>query len=88
MIALQSSGTELEMQGDLLSTQVGSAGSGAVRYAAAMYFYNLGKMPADMLEIYRRCSKFDREDPVDLAEFEGIDLPLACYVGNEQRRKL
>ncbi|MFT7524517.1 MAG: hypothetical protein ACI92A_002386, partial [Candidatus Paceibacteria bacterium] len=30
------------------------------------------KMTAEMLEIYRRCCKFDMEDPIDLARFESI----------------
>jgi hypothetical protein len=65
---------DLDQQKALLLAEIGAHGSGAVRYAAAMYFYTLGLMPTGMLEIYRRCSKFDHEDPIDLAEFEGIEL--------------
>lgn len=65
----------LDHQKALLLTDVGAAGSGAVRYAAAMYFYNLEMIPAGLLEIYRVCSKFDHEDPIGVAEFEGIALP-------------
>jgi hypothetical protein len=31
-------------------------------------------MPTGMLEIYRRCSRCDHEDPIDLARFEGVEL--------------
>jgi len=37
-----------------------------------LYFYNLGILSDEMLEIYRRCCKFDNEDPIDLARFEQI----------------
>lgn len=71
--------TEFESQRAYLGAAVGLPGSGAVRYAAAMYFYNEDKMPPAMLEIYRRCSKFDAEDPVNLARFEGIKVPPVCF---------
>lgn len=58
-----------------LCQPLGPSGSGAARYAAAMYFYAQGRMPAPMLEIYRRCIHLDAEDPVDLAAFEGIAVP-------------
>ena len=35
-------------------------------------FYNQGILTEAMLEIYRRCCKFDNEDPIDLAEFEKV----------------
>lgn len=66
---------ELTHQHRLLCTAAGPKGSGAKRYGAAMFFYNMGQIGDDMLEIYRRCSKFDREDPIDLARFEGVELP-------------
>ncbi len=66
---------EADRQQALLSAAVGQPRSGAVRYAAAMYFYHRGDISAALLEIYRRCCKFDDEDPVDLALFEGIDTP-------------
>lgn len=75
MTAAPPSQSELEYQRSLLSTTVGAKGSGAMRYGAAMFFYNIGLISDEMLEIYRRCSKFDREDPIDLALFEGITLP-------------
>jgi len=63
---------ELKIQKTLLNYKVGISGSGYIRYGAAMYFYNLGILSDEMLEIYRRCSKFDNEDPIDLARFEQI----------------
>jgi len=73
--------SELEHQRKLLSARVGAKGSGALRYGAAMYCYNLGLISDDMLEIYRRCSKFDREDPIDLARFEGIAVSSFDAIG-------
>ena len=63
---------ELKIQKTLLNYKVGISGSGYIRYGAAMYFYNLGILSDEMLEIYRRCCKFDDEDPIDLARFEQI----------------
>jgi hypothetical protein len=78
--------SELDQQFDFLCAHVGATGSGAIRYAAAMYFYNLDMMPAGMLEIYRMCSKFDREDPIDLAKFEDIELPCLHKTSDLGRR--
>ena len=63
---------EKKMQQELLNSKLGIAGSGYARYGAAMYFYNQGILSEAMLEIYRRCCKFDNEDPIDLAEFEKV----------------
>ena len=63
---------EKEMQQELLNSKLGISGSGYARYGAAMYFYNQGILSEAMLEIYRRCCKFDNEDPIDLAEFEKV----------------
>ncbi|MDA7759652.1 hypothetical protein N8338_01655 [Amylibacter sp.] len=60
------------MQQELLNSKLGISGSGYARYGAAMYFYNQGILTEAMLEIYRRCCKFDNEDPIDLAEFEKV----------------
>ena len=57
----------------MLATASGGRGSGAIRYGAAMYFYREGLMPAEMLEIYRRCCVLDDENPLDLARFEGVE---------------
>lgn len=63
---------EINIQKTLLNYKLGVSGSGYIRYGAAMYFYNLGILSDEMLEIYRRCCKFDNEDPIDLARFEQI----------------
>ena len=57
----------------LLRRPVGEPGSGAARYGAAMFFYNRGEVSGEMLEIYRRCCKFDHEDPLLLARLEGVE---------------
>jgi hypothetical protein len=64
--------SEFKEQQNLLRCDLGLPGSGTLRYAAAMYFYNNGLMSSALLEIYRRCSPLDGEDPIDLAAFEGI----------------
>lgn len=66
--------SEFKKQKILLASKVGIPGSGAIRYAAAMYLYNHGNVSLEMLEIYRRCCKLDKEDPKDLAQFEGIEI--------------
>ena len=63
---------EIKIQKTLLYYKLGVSGSGYIRYGAAMYFYNLGILSDELLEIYRRCCKFDNEDPIDLARFEQI----------------
>ena len=63
---------EKKMQQELLNSKLGISGSGYARYGAAMYFYNQGILSEAMLEIYRRCCKFDNEDPIDLAEFAKV----------------
>jgi hypothetical protein len=49
----------------LIRTPAGEEWSGRARYAAAMHFYRAGEMSADVLEIYRICSRIDHEDAVD-----------------------
>ena len=49
----------------LILTPPGVEWSGRARYAAAMYFYRAGEMSAEVLEIYRICSRLDREDAID-----------------------
>ena len=49
----------------LILTPVGVEWSGRARYAAAMHFYRAGEMSAEVLEIYRICSRLDNEDAVD-----------------------
>ena len=68
--------SELEQQKQLLAWPVGGAGSGAIRYGAAMALYQAGLMSLELLEIYRRCCKFDSEDPIALAEHEQVRSTL------------
>ncbi|HAB38799.1 MAG TPA: hypothetical protein DCE52_12520 [Rhodobacteraceae bacterium] len=75
MIRKQSSSSEISVQRELLFTSVGIKGSGAMRYGAAMFLYNVGLVNKDMLEIYRICSKYDHENPLELAMSQGITLP-------------
>ena len=49
----------------LILTPVGEEWSGRARYAAAMYFFRQNEMSAEVLEIYRICSRIDHEDAVD-----------------------
>lgn len=49
----------------LILTPAGEEWSGRTRYAAAMYFFTAGEMSAEVLEIYRICSRLDNEDAVD-----------------------
>lgn len=44
----------------------GAEWSGRARYAAAMYLYQRGEMAADVLEVYRICSRLDAEDPISV----------------------
>lgn len=77
---------EADAQLAFLNTPVGAPGSGGVRYAAAMHFYQQGLISARLLEVYRQCSKFDHEDPVDVACFEGIaTAALLCEAAVRQR---
>ncbi len=65
-------GTDDEMQMEYLKTPVGAPGSGNARYAAAMYFYKRGMLSAELLEVYRKCCKFDHEDPHAMARYEKL----------------
>lgn len=56
----------------LILTPAGEEWSGRARYAAAMYFYKHGEMSAEVLEIYRICSRIDHEDAVDALKAYGM----------------
>ncbi|SOC40450.1 hypothetical protein SAMN05892877_107245 [Rhizobium subbaraonis] len=57
---------ESRHQWELIRTPAGVEWSGRARYAAAMYFYQKGIMAADVLEVYRICSRLDAEDPLSV----------------------
>ncbi len=64
---------ELGEQRELLFKPVGEPGTGYMRYSAAMFFHMRGEISVDLLEMYRRCCKFDHEDPIAVARYNGID---------------
>ena len=50
----------------LIRTPPGTEWSGRTRYAAAMFFFQKGEISAEVLEVYRICSRLDGEDPLDV----------------------
>ena len=52
----------------LIRTPPGTEWSGRTRYAAAMFFFQKGEMCAEVLEVYRICSRLDGEDPLDVLQ--------------------
>ncbi len=63
--------TERDSELQCLTTRPGVTGSGLVRYAAAMYFFQAGKLDHKTLEIYRCLSKDDDADPLAIAKASG-----------------
>lgn len=59
-------------QWELVNTPLGEPWSGRARYAAAMYFYKRGELPAEALEVYRLCSRLDSEDPLSIIHERGV----------------
>ncbi|WP_438753015.1 hypothetical protein [Pararhizobium sp. O133] len=57
---------ETRLNWDLITTPPGTEWSGRTRYAAATFFYLRGEMSAEVLEVYRICSRIDAEDPLDV----------------------
>ena len=51
---------------DLIALPPGQEWSGRARYAAAMFFYGRSEMSAEVLEVYRICSRLDSEDPISV----------------------
>ncbi len=74
-------GEEDERQLAYLNSPTGQLGSGYVRYGAAMYFYQSGRMSAQLLEIYRILCKLDEVDPRAVARHEGIDPDFLSAAG-------
>ena len=37
-----------------------------------MYFYKRGEMTAEVLEVYRLCSRLDNEDPLPIIRDRGV----------------
>ena len=61
----------------LLRTPLGEAGSGRVRYGAAMALWRDGHMNEAQLEIYREASAHDDRDPLVMLHDRG--LPAAPH---------
>jgi hypothetical protein len=59
----------------LIATPLGQAGSGRVRYAAAMGLHRDHAINDRVLEIYRICAADDGQDPADMLHAEGFVLP-------------
>lgn len=57
----------------LLQTPLGEPWSGRARYAAAMFFYQRGVIDAEVLEVYRICSRLDWQDPFPILADRGLD---------------
>ena len=55
----------------LVNTPLGELWSGRTRYAAAMFLYQRGDMPAEVLEVYRICSRLDSADPLPIIKDRG-----------------
>lgn len=62
----------------------GEPWSGRARYAAAMHFHLAGAMEADVLEVYRICSRLDGEDPLDALRAYRIG---ARWIAEVERRR-
>jgi hypothetical protein len=60
-----------------LATPPGAAGSGWLRYSAAMSLYQAGALGAEALEVYRICTTLDDEDPVAILAARGLAPPSA-----------
>ena len=56
----------------LINTPLGEEWSGRARYAAAMCFYKQGEMGAEVLEVYRICSRLDSQDPLPIILDRGV----------------
>lgn len=63
---------EAREQWELVNTPLGENWSGRARYAAAMYFYKRGELPAEVLEVYRLCSRLDHQDPLGIVRDRGV----------------
>ena len=59
---------EVARNWELIAQPLGQEWSGRARYAAAMFFYARGEMSAEVLEVYRICSRLDGEDPISVLQ--------------------
>jgi hypothetical protein len=63
---------EVAEQWRLINTPLGEEWSGRARYAAAMFFYKRRELSAEVLEVYRICSRLDRDDPLAVMRSRGV----------------
>jgi hypothetical protein len=61
---------------EFLRMPVGEPGSGVVRYAAAMHFYQSHLMTDEVLEVFRICAPDDNRDPIAELAHLGIPDPI------------
>lgn len=54
--------------------------AGRARYAAAMSLYQRGEIPAEVLEVYRICSRLDGEDALTLLALRGIGAEVIARI--------
>lgn len=59
----------------LLRAPLGQAGSGRVRYGAAMALWRAGLISAEVLEVYRVAAAHDGRDPLAVLRDHGLPLP-------------
>jgi hypothetical protein len=71
---------EVTAQFSYLNAALGEAGSGKARYAAAMYFHQLGLLSGTTLEIYRALAKDDASDPLVLLRAAGNSAEIADLI--------
>ncbi len=72
---------EAAEQWGLINTPLGEEWSGRARYAAAMFFYKRGEMDAETLEVYRICSRLDRQDPLPIVRDRGVGKDWLLRMG-------
>jgi len=72
---------ETAEQWALVNTPLGEEWSGRARYAAAMFFYKRGEMDAETLEVYRICSRLDRQDPLPIVRDRGVGKDWLLRMG-------
>jgi hypothetical protein len=70
-------------QWELINTPLGEKLSGRTRYAAAMFFYKLGEMSAETLEVYRICAGLDSENPLPIIRDRGVGKDWLKRIGFE-----
>jgi hypothetical protein len=68
-------------QANLLMTAPGPEGSGRIRYAAAMYFFQRGMLSEAALELFRISSAIDHEDPLVSIKLHKLDFEIPRIVG-------